>query len=51
MFKSSFAQSCLEEVLATTDSCDSLATMGPRESHRGYKSQVTDTQGTCSRGI
>lgn len=41
MFKSSFAQSCLEETMATTDSSDSLAAMGlPRDRHRGYKSQV-----------
>ena len=41
MFKSAFAQECLEETRATNTSTDSLsAAMLPRERHKLYKSQV-----------
>ena len=41
MFKSAFAQECLEETRATNTSTDSIsAAMLPRERHMLYKSQV-----------
>ena len=41
MFKSAFAQECLEDTRATNTSTDSLsAAMLPRERHKLYKSQV-----------
>ena len=41
MFKSAFAQECLEETRASNTSTDSIsAAMLPRERHKLYKSQV-----------
>ena len=41
MFKSAFAQECLEETKASNTSTDSIsAAMLPRERHKLYKSQV-----------
>ena len=46
MFKSAFAQECLEETKASNTSTDSIsAAMLPRERHKLYKSQVkTETE-------
>ena len=46
MFKSAFAQECLEETRASNTSTDSIsAAMLPRERHKLYKSQVkTETE-------
>ena len=45
MFKSAFAQECLEETRATNTSTDSIsAAMLPRERHKLYKSQVRTEQ-------
>ena len=47
MFKSAFAQECLEETRATNTSTDSIsAAMLPRERHKLYKSQVKTEQST-----
>ena len=41
MFKSAFAQECLEETRVSNSSTDSIsAAMLPRERHKLYKSQV-----------
>ena len=46
MFKSAFAQECLEETRVSNSSTDSIsAAMLPRERHKLYKSQVkTETE-------